>query len=118
MHKELLVHGKILCGRVFDWNGKPLTITKVDFRETFEHEATKYISAERDKLTAEAKILERRKRYLNFLPEVISQVHKQLPASHDLFKTPSVLPTEKVLDASKIVGYNQLQLPHLRQEND
>ncbi|CAB4016125.1 Hypothetical predicted protein [Paramuricea clavata] len=117
MHKELLAHGNSLHGRVFDGQGRPLAITKVDFGGKFECEAAKCISAQPDKLTAEAKILEIKKRCLEFLLEAVTQVDKRLPATCNLFKNPSALHPNKVLDASQRVPYNQLPLPHLRQEN-
>jgi hypothetical protein len=36
MHKELLAHGNSLRGRVFDGQGRPLAITKVDFGGKFK----------------------------------------------------------------------------------
>lgn len=117
MHKELLAHGNSLRGRVFDGQRRPLAITKVDFGGKFEYEAAKYISAQRDKLTAEANVLEIKKRCLQFLLEAVSQVDKRLPAKRDHFKNLSALHPDKVLDASQRVPYNQLPLPHLRQEN-
>ena len=58
MHKELLAHGNSLRERVFDGQGRPLAITKVDFGEKFQYEAAKYISVQSNKLVAEAKVLE------------------------------------------------------------
>ena len=49
-------------GRVFDGQGRPLAITKVDFGEKFEYEAAKYVSVKSTKLVAEAKVLEIKKR--------------------------------------------------------
>ncbi|CAB4001706.1 Hypothetical predicted protein [Paramuricea clavata] len=99
MHKELLERGNIDFGGKFEW------------------EAAKYISAQRNKLTAEAKVLEIKKRCLEFLLEAVIQVDKRLPATCDLFKNLSALHPNKVLDASQRVPYNQLPLSHLRQEN-
>jgi hypothetical protein len=79
--------------------------------------AAKYISAQQNKLTAEAKVLEIKKRCLEFLLEAVIQADKRLPATCDLFKNLSALHPNKVLDASQRVPYNQLPLSHLRQEN-
>jgi hypothetical protein len=117
MHKELLAHRNSLRGRVFDGQGRPLAIANVDFGGKFEHEAAKYISAQPNKATAEAKVLEIKERCLQFLLEAVTQVDKRLPSARDLFKNLSALHPNKVLDASQRVPYNQLPLSHLRQEN-
>jgi hypothetical protein len=73
--------------------------------------AAKYISAQQNKLTAEAKVLEIKKRCLEFLLEAVIQVDKRLPAQRESSQR---VPHR---DASQRVPYNQLPLSHLRQEN-
>lgn len=58
MYTELNSHSKSLHGRVFDLEGRPLPIEKVDFGAKFQFEATKYISSQQDKVAAGAKVLE------------------------------------------------------------
>ena len=77
MHKELLARGKSLRGRFFDGQGRPLAITKVDFGGKFESKAAKYVSVQPNKLVAEAKVLEIKKRCLEFILEAVSRVDKR-----------------------------------------
>ena len=116
MFTELSLHSKSLRGRVFHLEGKPLAIEKVDFGCKFLLEATKYVSAQQDKVTAEAKVLEVKKRCLDFLLEAVTQVEKRLPAAHNIFKGLSALHPNKVLDVTSRVPFSQLPLPHLRAE--
>jgi hypothetical protein len=116
MFTELNSHNKSLRGRVFDLEGKPLAIHKVDFGEKFLSEAMKYISSQQDKASAEAKVLEVKKRCLDFLLEAVNQVEKRLPAARNIFKGLSALHPNKDLDATTRVQFSQLPLPHLREE--
>ena len=76
----------------------------------------KYISSQQDKASAEAKVLEVKKRCLDFLLEAVNQVEKRLPAARNIFKGLSALHPNKVLDATTRVQFSQLLLPHLREE--
>lgn len=118
MYTELSSHYKSLRARVFDPEGRPLPIEKVDFGGKFLFEATKYASSvQHDKAAAQAKILEVKKRCLDFLLEAVCQVEKRLPAAHNIFKGLSALHPSKVLNARTRVPFSQLPLPHLQQEN-
>ncbi len=76
----------------------------------------KYISSQQDKASAEAKVLEVKKRCLDFLLEAVNQVEKRLPAARNIFKGLSAVHPNKVLDATTRVQFSQLLLPHLREE--
>ena len=46
----------------------------------------KHVSTQQDKATAEAKVLEVKKRCLDFLLEAVTQVEKRLPAARNILK--------------------------------
>ena len=102
---------------VFDPEGRPLSIEKVDFGGKFRFEATNYVSVHHDKAAAGAKVLEVKKRCLDFLLEAVCQVEKRLPPAHNIFKGLSALHPSKVLNATTRVLFSRLPLPHLRKEN-
>ena len=78
---------------------------------------SKYASVQHDKAAAQAKVLEVKKRCLDFLLEAVRQVEKRLPAAHNIFKGLSALHPSKVLNGRTGVPFSQLPLPHLQQEN-
>lgn len=106
MYTELSSHNKSLRSRVFDPEGKPLPTEKVDFGGKFLFEVTKYISAQHDKAAAGAKVLEVKKRCLDFLLEAACQVEKRLPAARNIFKGLSALHPAKVLNATTRVPFS------------
>ena len=113
---ELDTHYKSLRGRVFDIEGKQLAIENVDLGGKFQFEATKFISTQQDSIVAKAKVLEVKRRCLDFLLEAISQVEKRLPGTWNVFKGLSSLHPTKVLNLASRVPVSQLPLPHLRSE--
>ena len=116
MFNELNTHYKSLRGRVFDTEGKQLAIEKVDFGGKFEFEAAKFLSSQQNNNAAQAKVLEVKKRCLDFLLEAIHQVEKRVPATRNVFKGLSALHPTKVLNVAKRVPIGQLPLPQLRLE--
>ena len=116
MFTELDTHYKSLRGRVFDIEGKQLAIENVDLGGKFQFEATKFISTQQDSIVAKAKVLEVKRRCLDFLLEAISQVEKHLPGTWNVFKGLSSLHPTKVLNLASRVPVSQLPLPHLRSE--
>ena len=61
------------------------------FGGKFLFEATTFISSQQDKAVAQAKVLEVKRRSLDFLLEAANQVEKRLPATSNVFKGLSAL---------------------------
>ena len=113
MFTELNAHHKSLRGRVFDIEGKQLPVENVDFGGKFQFEATKFISSQHDKAAAQAKVVEVKKRCLDFLLEAVNHVEKHLPATRNVFKGLSAFHPRKVLIVATRVPISELPLPHL-----